>query len=84
MEYRSALGDFATREAEQFYIESLRRKSVEQRIRLAMELWQMAVEMACAGIRRDHPDWSDDQVRGEVARRTMLLDGTTPPAGASD
>jgi len=82
--YRSALGDFATREAEQFYLESLRRKSVEQPMRIAMELWQMAVEVACAGVRRDHPDWSEAQVRREVARRTMLLDGTTPPVGAID
>jgi hypothetical protein len=81
--YQSALGDFATASAEQFYINALRAKTAEERIRIAMELWDIAVEFACADVRRHHPDWSAAQVRGEVARRLLILNGTTRPVAAS-
>jgi hypothetical protein len=75
--YHSALGDFANRDAEQFYIQLMQKKSIEQRMQIAMELWQMAVEVAGADVQRLHPTWSTQELRAEVARRIMVLDGTT-------
>lgn len=75
--YRSALGDFATREAEEFYLAVMRRMTPEQKWRAAIELWELAVEFARAGVRSSHPGWSEMQVQNEVARRILEMNGTT-------
>ena len=74
--YRSALGDFASREAEAFYINALRRMTPEQKWLAACELWQMAVDTARAHVREIHPDWDEAQARAEVARRILEANGT--------
>ncbi len=73
--YRSALGDFESPKAEQFYIEVLRRMTPDQKCQAAFELWQMAVDTSRAGVAQDHPDWTTAQVRAEVARRIMEANG---------
>ena len=73
--YRSALGDFESPKAEQFYVEVLRRMTPEQKWQAAFELWQMAVDTARAYVRVQHPDWSDSQARAEVARRILEANG---------
>ena len=42
--------------------------SGEQRIVLAYEMSMFARELARAGIRRDHPDWTEAQVARELLR----------------
>jgi len=74
--YRSLLGDFESPKAEAFYVGVLRRMTPEQKWQAAFELWQLAVEIARAGVRADHPDWPDAQVRAEVARRILEAHGT--------
>jgi hypothetical protein len=49
----------------------LRTKSPGERIRMAGEANDTARLVAAAGIRHFHPDWSEDQVRREVARRML-------------
>ena len=43
----------------------------EQRSLLAYELTEFAREMMKAGIRRDHPDWTERQVHIEILRRAL-------------
>jgi hypothetical protein len=49
-------------------IEIRRAMSPEQRLRIAVELSDLQREFRKAGIRRDHPDWSEHQVMIELFR----------------
>jgi hypothetical protein len=42
--------------------------SGEQRLLLAYEMSLFARELAREGIRRDHPDWHEDQIARELLR----------------
>jgi len=44
----------------------------EQRILMALEMSLFAREMAAAGIRLDHPEWTDAQIARELLRRAFL------------
>ena len=46
--------------------------SGEQRILLAFEMSEFARELARAGIRHDHPEWSEAQVARELLRLAFL------------
>jgi hypothetical protein len=46
--------------------------SGEQRMLLAFEMSEFAREFAGAGIRRDHPEWSEPQVARELLRLAFL------------
>jgi hypothetical protein len=46
--------------------------SGEQRIALAYEMSMFARELASAGIRREHPNWTEAQVAREVLRLAFL------------
>jgi hypothetical protein len=80
--HRSALGDFESEKAEQFYIEVLRRMTPDQKSEAALQLWRMAVDTTRAGVALDHPDWTPEQVQREVARRIMELNGATRVIGS--
>jgi hypothetical protein len=47
----------------------LRAKSGMERLRLAHEAWELARDRLTAYCRATHPDWSEEQVRREVAAR---------------
>jgi hypothetical protein len=49
----------------------LRRKTPAERILMAAEANDTARAMAAAGIRYQHPCWSEVEVRQEVARRML-------------
>jgi hypothetical protein len=49
----------------------------EQRLRLALEMSSFSHELAKAGIRDAHPDWSDEQVQREFLR-SLFLPGKAP------
>jgi hypothetical protein len=55
-------------EAQSVQLEILRAMSGEQRILLAFEMCLFARELAKEGIRREHPDWSEEQVARELLR----------------
>lgn len=44
----------------------------EQRLLLAWEMSLFARELARAGIRQDHPDWTEAEVSRELLRLTFL------------
>ena len=45
--------------------------SDERRSQLAMQMTEFARELAKAGIHRDHPEWSERQIRLELLRRAL-------------
>jgi hypothetical protein len=49
--------------------EILRRKSSAERIAIADGMWRFAREMIYAIVTREHPDWSNDEIQRQVARR---------------
>jgi hypothetical protein len=49
-------------------IEILRQMSGERRLQVAEQLYWMARRIKTAGVRNQHPDWSDEQVQTEVTR----------------
>ena len=51
----------------------------EQRLRVALEMSDFARELTKAGIRSDHPDWTEAQVTFELIRLAFLPDPV--PAG---
>lgn len=46
--------------------------SGQQRLQLAFEMSMFARELATAGIRRDHPEWSKEQIARELLRLAFL------------
>ena len=75
--YRSAFGEFESEKAEQFYLDRLRRMTVEQRWRIVAGMRQLAINMVRAEVRVHHPDWIEAQIRLEATRRIMEAHGTT-------
>ena len=51
--------------------EALRRKSGMERLRLAHESWELARDRLTAFLAAQHPEWSPEQVRTEVAKRLL-------------
>ena len=56
-----------------------RRLSGEERLALAIDMSDMARELALAGIRQLHPDWSEERVRTEYLRRLFPADRLPAP-----
>jgi hypothetical protein len=52
----------------------MRRKSPAEKVAMVCAAHRTAKRLMAAGIRRMHPDWSDDDIQAEVCRR--LLHGT--------
>lgn len=53
------------------FADILRQKTPSERIRMATEANDTARAISAAGIRFQHPDWSEVQVQHEVARRML-------------
>jgi hypothetical protein len=49
----------------------LRQKTPAERIAMASDANETARKMAAAGIRHDHPDWTQRDIEREVARRML-------------
>jgi hypothetical protein len=49
--------------------EVLRMKEPAERLEIAFGLWRFARDLLRQNIRREHPEWDDDEVNGQVARR---------------
>jgi hypothetical protein len=58
-----------TPEAAEIHRQSLRALGLAGRLRLTFELSDMTHAFAVAGIRRRHPDWTDEQARRHLAER---------------
>ena len=46
-----------------------RRKTPTERLQIGFGMWRAARKLVAAGVRHQHPDWSDDNVTREIARR---------------
>ena len=49
--------------------EVLRQKTDSERLQIGFEMWRAADRMVRAVVRQEHPDWPDEDVQREVARR---------------
>ena len=47
----------------------LRQKTEAERLAIGFGMWRSARRLIEANVRSDHPEWSDDQVLRQVARR---------------
>jgi hypothetical protein len=56
-------------ETEKIYLDRLREMSGEERLKAAVALSDAVRKMAIAGIKRDHPGITDDELRVELLRR---------------
>ena len=54
---------------DQAMAEVLRRKQPWERIEIGLNLWTGAWKMLTSHLTATHPDWTEEQVRREVARR---------------
>jgi Rv0078B-related antitoxin len=61
-------------EIEAMQLQIRRSLTAEQRLRIALEISDCCRELRKAGIRRDHPDWSERQVMIELFRLAFLPD----------
>ena len=61
-------------EAEGMQLRVLKSLTGEQRLLLALEMSDFARELTKAGIREQHPDWSEGQVMWEIIRRSFFPD----------
>jgi hypothetical protein len=59
-------------EMEAMQIAIIRSMTVEQRLLNALDMSLFARELMKAGIRRDHPEWTEREVWIEALRRTFL------------
>lgn len=50
-------------------VEILRRKTPAERLEMTFAMWRFAQDLVRGSIRASHPDWSEEQVRRETARR---------------
>lgn len=59
-------------EIEEMQLQIRRSMTPEQRLRVALDVSLLCREFTKAGIRRDHPDWSERQVMIELFRLAFL------------
>ena len=52
-------------------VEILRRLTPGERLAIANRMWVSARNVVEFVVRRDHPDWSREQVQHEIARRML-------------
>jgi len=57
-----------TPEIEAMQIRLLRSMSVERHLEIALEISLLSRELMKAGVRNQHPDWSDREIEREVHR----------------
>ncbi len=61
----------ATATADQVQIDIYRRMKPEERLAQAVRMNRTMRQLMDAGIRAEHPDWSDQQRQRELARRIL-------------
>jgi hypothetical protein len=50
-------------------VEVLRQKTDAERFAMIDQMWRFARDLIRNNLRRDHPEWSEDQIQRETARR---------------
>jgi hypothetical protein len=59
--------------------EILRHKTPAERLAIAFNLWTSTRDMLRAHLKRTHPEWDDEMVNREVAKRLLHGDVLTTP-----
>jgi len=59
-------------EIEAMQIRIFRSMTIEQHLETALEISLLSRALMRAGVRRDHPDWSDIEIQREVPRLAFL------------
>lgn len=54
-----------------FVAECLRKKSFAERVEMVFEANRTMRALIAARVKHDRPDWSDEQIQAEVARRFL-------------
>lgn len=67
-----------TPEAQAVWLQIQRSKTGEQRLLAAIEICELAREMARSGITHEHPDWNEAQIKRELLRLAFLPDPLPP------
>jgi hypothetical protein len=75
--YITVFGEFQNERVEKFYLERLKKLTIEQRWLIVVGMRQVAVDMVRSQIREEHPDWDKTQINLEATRRIMEAHGTT-------
>ena len=52
-----------------FMADIFRAKTAAERIRIGFGLWTSTRNMLLVHLRKTHPDWNDERIKQEVARR---------------
>jgi hypothetical protein len=65
-------------EAAEIQLRLQREMTGEQRLKLAFGLSDLAQKLTKAGIRRDHPDWSEREVNREWLRQCFFPEPLPP------
>ena len=66
-----------TAEAARLHEQSYREIGIAGRLRIALELSDLTHAFAVAGIRRRHPEWSDEDARRHLAEVLYRSEATT-------
>ncbi|HZE25697.1 MAG TPA: hypothetical protein VE054_17000 [Blattabacteriaceae bacterium] len=61
-----------TAEIEAMQIRILRSMSIEQHLEAALEISLLSRSLMKAGVRNQHPDWSDQEIEHEVHRLSFF------------
>jgi len=61
-----------TPEIEAMQIRILRSMTIEQHLQIALEISLLSRSLMRAGVRNQHPDWSDKDIEREVHRLAFL------------
>jgi Rv0078B-related antitoxin len=56
-------------------IETYRRMTPQQRLQIGFDLYELARTLVRQGVKHQHPDWDEQSVEREVARRFRLAAG---------
>lgn len=54
---------------EPFMVQVLRGKTEWERLKIVAAMWRSARQLLQAEIQREHPDWSEEEIGQEAARR---------------
>jgi hypothetical protein len=65
-EHRSFMAPDMSTEAASHYDAIIKRMTPDQKFASAESLWWTAWELKMAGVRMQHPDWSESQVKDHV------------------
>ncbi len=64
----------ASTDPENLRREAIYRMTSAERFGTCCELYDFMHRLICQQVREEHPDWPDDEIRWQVARRMYLTD----------